>query len=221
MAKSKIIKDLANSEIDIFTALKRTKVLLQDLSNEEILKWINYEIEGYPFDSKLPNYRVVPGQLCGIYVKNHIKFIHKPIPLESSNSFFESVKIYPGIKTLMEMLQEGKTVTVAVLPELYDYISLVNNATDMTIHTAYVKACDLFIKNISKIVENKLLDILILLEKEFGNLDELDINVESKTEEDVYKVCYKIQLLIYNDDRVIIGNNNHIKSSTISSNIER
>ena len=38
MAKSKIIKDLANGAIDTQTALKRTKVLLQDLDNEEVLK---------------------------------------------------------------------------------------------------------------------------------------------------------------------------------------
>ena len=69
VAKSKIIKDLANDKVDLYTALKRTKVLLQDLNDEEILKWVNYEIEGYPDDVNLPDYRIVPGQLYGSYIK--------------------------------------------------------------------------------------------------------------------------------------------------------
>ena len=46
MAKSKIIKELANGSIDTQTALKRTKVLLQELDNDDVLRWINCEIEG-------------------------------------------------------------------------------------------------------------------------------------------------------------------------------
>ena len=42
MAKSQIIKDLANGTADIQTALKRTKVLLQELNNDKLLQWVNY-----------------------------------------------------------------------------------------------------------------------------------------------------------------------------------
>lgn len=48
MAKSKIIKDLANGEVDTITALKRAKVLVSDLENDGILRWLDYEISGYP-----------------------------------------------------------------------------------------------------------------------------------------------------------------------------
>ena len=34
MAKSKIIRDLANGEVDTITALKRAKVLVSDLNND-------------------------------------------------------------------------------------------------------------------------------------------------------------------------------------------
>ena len=50
MAKSKIIKDLANGVVDTQTALKRTKVLLQDLGDKDLLNWVSYEIGGYPDD---------------------------------------------------------------------------------------------------------------------------------------------------------------------------
>ena len=79
----------------------------------------------------------------------------------------------------------------------------------------------LLIINIFSKVTSKLLDILLLLEKEFGNLDELDIDVDNKTEEELEEICNKLQIIIYNDKRVTIGNNNRIKDSTIASNIEK
>ena len=57
MAKSKIIKDLANGEVDTITALKRAKVLVSDLENDGILRWRDYEISGYPEGVAIPSYR--------------------------------------------------------------------------------------------------------------------------------------------------------------------
>ena len=61
MAKSQIIKDLANGSIDTQTALKRTKVLLQEFDDERLLEGVNYEIEGYPDDVEVPEYRRISG----------------------------------------------------------------------------------------------------------------------------------------------------------------
>ena len=69
MAKSKIIKDLANGTIDTATALKRTKVLLSELNDSQLLHWVNCELTGYSDDEELPDYRVVYGQLMGSYFK--------------------------------------------------------------------------------------------------------------------------------------------------------
>ena len=69
MAKSQIIKDLENGTVDTETVLKRTKVLLQELDNEKLLEWINYEIEGYSSIDNMPEYRKVGRQLYGTYFK--------------------------------------------------------------------------------------------------------------------------------------------------------
>lgn len=57
MARSAIIKDLANSTVDTMTALKRAKVLFAELGNDDLLEWVSYEIAGYPADANLPDYR--------------------------------------------------------------------------------------------------------------------------------------------------------------------
>lgn len=111
MAKSQIIKDLANGTVDTQTALKRTKVLLQELENEELLQWINYEIEGYPSDVDVPKYREISGQLYGYYFKGsmaaHMTYNHVPIPLgnlpdEMKHEILTS-KITQGIEALKGM----------------------------------------------------------------------------------------------------------------------
>lgn len=73
--------------------------------------------------------------------------------------------------------------------------------------------------NIFSKIESILLDILFYLEKQFGNLDELDIDTDSKNEEELEEIVKHIQVIIYNDHSVSIGDDNRIKDSTISSEI--
>ena len=73
------------------------------------------------------------------------------------------------------------------------------------------------IQNIFSVIENMLLDILLLLEKEFGSLDELDIDVSCKTAEELQSISKEMHVLIYNDYSVKVGDNNKIKESSIAS----
>ncbi len=73
--------------------------------------------------------------------------------------------------------------------------------------------------NIFPKVENKLLDILRYLEKQFGNLDDLDIDLDSKSKDEVNEIKSHIYVIIYNDQSISIGDNNKIKNSTIVSKI--
>lgn len=116
MAKSRIIKELANGTIDTQTALKRTKVLLQDLGNDDILQWVNYEVEGYPSGEDVPEYRRLSGQLYGSYFKgsiaNHIKYTNVSLPLgnmpEDARTVLLTCHITQGVEALKGMIEENK-----------------------------------------------------------------------------------------------------------------
>lgn len=56
MAKSQIIKDLANGKFSLKTSLKRAKVLMSGLNDKRALTWINNELVGYSSSDKLPDY---------------------------------------------------------------------------------------------------------------------------------------------------------------------
>lgn len=232
MAKSQIIKDLANGVVDTQTALKRTKVLLQELDNDELLQWINYEIEGYPDGADIPEYREISGQLYGSYFKgsmaNHIKYTNVPLPLGNLPAEIKqdllSAKITQGIEALRGMVleserNEGRRLIKPIQAELYPLIAQANDDLGMMIVTASVELNMPKILNIFPKVESKLLDILSYLEKQFGNLDDLDIDTESKSSTELETIINHIYVMIYNDKSVTIGNNNKIKDSDIASAI--
>ena len=232
MAKSKIIKDLANGVVDTQTALKRTKVLLQDLGDKDLLNWVSYEIGGYPDDSDVPEYRVVSGQLYGSYFKgsmvSQMLYSNVPLPLgkipeELQHSFIWH-EIRTAIGALKETLDEDKDnlgFSVVIPADFYSAIAHYNNDPYMIITSASVKLNMPQIRNIFSQVESKLLDVLTYFEKKFGPLDELDFDVDRKTPEEMDEIINHLSLVIYNDNSVNIGDNNRIKESTIASKNEK
>ena len=62
-----------------------------------------------------------------------------------------------------------------------------------------------------------MLDVLLLLEKEFGNLDDLDIDLTSKSNDEIQNIASNIMILLYNDNSIVVGDNNRMKDTSISS----
>ncbi len=227
MAKSKIIKDLANSAVDIQTVLKRTKVLLQELEDETILEWVKYEIEGYPNDVEVPEYRKIGGQLVGTYIKgsmaSHMQYKNVSLPLgkmpEDQKEKILYSNLTQSIEALYDMAKSGEGICKQLPADIFPLIATYNNDPYMYIVGAEVKLNMSQVLSIFPKVESKLLDILCYLEKQFGNLDELDIDKESKTEAELEEIVQHIYVLIYNDNSVSIGNNNRIKDSNIVATV--
>lgn len=231
MAKSKIILDLANSSVDTMTALKRAKVLLLELGNDRLLEWVNCEIAGYSSDAEVPEYRVVQGALIGSYFKgsmaNHMKWHNVSLPLgkmpDEIKDRILNISFREGVDALKRLLQsanDDNQLGASLPAEFFPIIAKCNNDPYMNIISARVVIGTQFVQNILSVIENKLLDILMILEEEFGNLDSLDIDVTSKSEEELYEMSEKMIVVIYNDNRVTVGNGNRIKDSTIASSMK-
>ncbi len=47
MAKSRIIKELANNEISLEVAFNRLLIIASDIENEELINWATNELNGY------------------------------------------------------------------------------------------------------------------------------------------------------------------------------
>lgn len=228
MAKSKIIKDLANSTIDTLTALKRTKVLLSELQDDELLSWVNNEIVGYSDDAPLPSYRQCSGMLKGSYFKGsfaaHMTYNNVSLPLgkmpEDIKELLLKIEFRDGIDSLKELYESNKNqkgdLVKPVPADFYPMISKYNNDPYMIITSANVSFSAESINNIFSVIENKLLDILILLEKKFGSLDELDIDTSNLSTDQIKDIASQIRVIVYNDNSITIGDGNKIKDTSIS-----
>ena len=215
MAKSKIIKDLANSSVDTITALKRAKVLVSDLNNDKISKWLDYEISGYPEYATIPSYRKVQGNLIGSYFKgsmvSHMTWTNVSLPLGKMTDEFKEVllrvEFQEGVESLKKLAEKSQAVETQIskpIPaDLFSVIAACNNDPYMIITSARVVVGEHIISNIFSIVENKLLDMLIILEKEFGCLDELDIDTTAKSEKEIEAINNRILDLVFNDIQLV------------------
>lgn len=137
MARSQIIKDLANGTIDTMTALKRAKVLLSELGNEKLLNWVNYEIAGYPNGVPLPDYRVAHGNLVGSYIKGsmaaHITYTNVSLPLgkmpDDLKDLILKVEFHESSDALKQLLESsldgtgqlGKVIPADYFPHIAHY----------------------------------------------------------------------------------------------------
>lgn len=224
MSRSKIIVELANGTVDTITALKRVKILLHFLNKEDpALKWIKNEIEGYAETDDLPNYRKQRGQLMGSYfvgtAGSHLKASNRSLPTinipEDIRENMLKVSICDSVSIISE--RSVDPALVSNLPMEYNaLISKYSGNPFMAVTSAYVTVDMSKYKAIPRIVENKLLDILLSLEEKFDELDSYDIG-ENIDDTDRKEMSIIINNIIFNNDESItIGDDNKINNSSFS-----
>lgn len=222
MAKSIIIKDFAGGRVSVEIALKQLKVLLAEFDKPEMLKWVNAELQGYDDTDALPEYRVIVGNLVGNFLNYYTKCTHISIPLKSDApkelvEMCSQVRLYDSLSALRALTETdrefGRQINASLLPYVQQF-----SAISMTaLLNATVEFSQTQVKNVFSRVENAVLDVLLLLEKEFGNLDDLDIDLTSKSNDEIQNIASNIMILLYNDNSIVVGDNNRMKDTSISS----
>lgn len=220
MAKSKMLKDFAQNKIELESLLKQLKLLLVDLGKEELVDWINHEIEGYPANANLPEYREYPGILKGSFLNFYTQCKNVPIPLKSDSPEVvkeHTSKVYfrEGVSALKKLQTSNGKIHASIPGDLLPSIQSCSAVSMTYLMNADIEVSDTIPSSILSTIENKAMDILILLEKEFGCLDDLSIDISEKDENEIEKIANYITIII-NDNHVEIGDDNTIKNSTIS-----
>ena len=220
MAKSRIIKDLANGDADVFKALKRLKVLMSNLEESEVSSWINNELTGYPDPMSLPEYRVTHGSLVGTFFignqYNRMQYTKCPIPISKENEDIRDVilriPVTESVPSIKALISSGKELSRPIPPEFYHILQ--EGTTITSIVSASVLVSVTFFQEILAKVESILIDVLCTLEKQFGILDDLDIDF---TDDSVCKadIIHQLTQYIFVDNSTRIGDNNRINDSEI------
>jgi len=221
MARSQLLKDLVGGNVSLENVLLRLKVILSDLGNESILKWINGELQGYDNTSDLPKHRVLKGSPIGTYLVNQrFKYTDSPVPLESLLSLDEvesitTVNVTDSISTVQNILISEKRERFGnIVPTAFCHSISKRN---LQIAGMCIEVPSNQIEGIISYVKSKLVEIILELEKQFKNLDELDIKSQVDADSDKKEqVIYNIGQIIY-EGSIEIGDKNKIGRSIIGN----
>ena len=173
MSLLKDIQDaVVDSNSDLPTILRKCRILASRLKNTELKNWVQHELDGYPDESELPDYRKAKSQSKGHFsgpfgsgMKN------APIPSISIPEKFrhtiENLEIRQGISSLNELVEnsDGKDLHSSWS---HDLIPLVAGKIyeNMNLISAWREIPAALIIGILDTVRNRILNFVLEVEEE-------------------------------------------------------
>lgn len=218
MKRSKIIIELIKDEINVVQAMDILNLLLQDIKDKKINKWLDKEINGYDDADDIPDYRIVEADVNGTFIVgslyNGLKCTNQPIPIKPEvYDKFTKIKVTSGLKEIMQLsVAEKETdnhcLIMPINTLIAQDISVINGEVISANRTLSIYAYT----NILNKIKSKVLKILVELEKKYGNLDDyyIDFSNDKKGKEVIQNITN-----IITDNSVHIGNGNKIESSNV------
>lgn len=185
--ESKLIEQIIHSLIDdsqpINTALLKTKFLASRLENEELLTWVNNELEGYQHNDNVPDYRISPAIFEGDYIKGTVLFRNQPIPTQGLDDeirdYLHTWYFKQGISVLEDMTKRGDTYAYPFDATIVGVVG--RNWQSYSPHNRFIslqscrkKVTISGIHHILNTVRNKLLNFMLEIDKQFGNQAQID-----------------------------------------------
>lgn len=224
MAKSKIIIDLTSGQCSLPIALKRLYVILSDLGDKELHEWVKKELNGYDQNDAIPEYRTVRCVPTGSYETigygQIFSYKNRPLPMIDLNDDMKNKLTHENLRLSVEVLshalqeyKNGKTIGMPLPMETWH---IFQRGTNVTITGASLIIDESEIQRVLANVENKILDLLLFLEKKFGNLDELDMSVDDYEQSQLSEIAHDCKQIIFSNCSIQNFDNVKIKSKNMA-----
>lgn len=214
MSRSLILKEIISGEGNIETSLLQLKVILSSIKNKDIQTWIESELNGYKNVDDIPDYRVVHGVVkgsCTVY--NTVQYTNIAFPVRHLDDKIRknicSHYVGCGVAEILETSKLNKDLIVEIPNNFW---SLLEEGMNGNIYESYLYINSLSYKTILTNIRSKIVDILLVLEKEFGNLDDFYIDITQENN----NIINQIYNIMYNKS-ITIGDNNIITKSHLTS----
>ena len=221
MAKSKILKELASNQTSLDVVLSRLIIIASDIEDIKLQEWALNELNGYSKNENVPEYRQLQGELIYSGINGHLMVNKLHLDIGFLDKDFQEIVLQPfavsnGISLLLSGLENGEIFSkdmTFLSSQVYKNSKTITGAIQATnIALVFNKA---HIQNIISNVRTKLLQIFLELDKNYGNLDELDV---SQQIDDIDSVKQTIHQIIYQDNS--ITNSGEINLATGKSVLE-
>ena len=217
MAKSNILKELANNQICLEVALSRLMIIASDIQDEKLYKWAIAELNGYSHDDILPPYRMRrSGVVRYTGISGNFKVTNALLPTQfipdKINDELYDAKIYDGIKTISSFANSNQGIGV----DLSSLIGTVYANSGIQCTNLQLQHDPSLFKKVLDSIRTKLLAVFIELDKCLGNLDDLDVSIENAN---VAKLKQTIYNIIF-DNSIKIGDSNKIENTQMTGGNE-
>lgn len=201
MARSKIIIDLVRGNKSISESLQELLVITNELQNEDFNKWIKNELNGYSNIEELPEYRKnLPYQIVYSGINGSFHVENQPLP---RNAFGEHSKVIDDINFVRSsVLELENTGDKYMSKDLTMFAGDIYKKTGISCLRITMKFGNNLSYMILSNVKTRILESLLLLEHEFGSLDDLYIGKKEEIIDKINKTNEKINTKIFSDGKV-------------------
>lgn len=168
-----IEEEAVDSKSDVASLLRKCQILAYRLHNDSLKGWIHNELNGYPPQLEIPEYRVFPCQSVGSFYGMGRTMKNAPIPPmcvpEEIRDCLFTLRFNQGVGTLQELLtNDNGTVTV---PWPGDLVALLSQKVyqGMGMLDAHIECPSGSIVKVLETVRNRILDFVLALEEDSPN----------------------------------------------------
>lgn len=228
MAKSKLIKEIISDQISLTQAFDRLIVIAMELDDTNLLAWAKKEKNGYSSDDEIPEYRKISLRPIGTYqligggyIQTYKNQTLATIGVdddfkETISSHYETSSI-PTIESNISEIEKGNTIGIPIPPEMFYMFEEGTNAHLLNAVLAIDKNALVKIIDCTK---TKLIEILTLLEKNFGSLDSFDIDARDYDTDEMSTLKDALSNIIKDkpNTNIYIISNSKVKGSNIGEN---
>ena len=179
MIKSQLIKDITVNKISLEEGLQMLLIISSELNNKKLTNWIMREFNGYSEDLELPKYRKKIGSnlICS-GINGTFKVTNVTLPIHYLPKEYREIVSHPNVKTSIRGIEKMLDTGGIIGMDLTELAGDVYNKAGIQCYKIFQEYNKVSIEDIISNVKNRLIVILIDLEKEFGLLDNLDIDTD-------------------------------------------
>ncbi|WP_233875141.1 AbiTii domain-containing protein [Paraburkholderia adhaesiva] len=173
-----IISLLSDEKSSLASALLKTKVLMHLIGHKDIDGWLNSELNGYPSNGAVPEYRIVSAQLTGTvenmarrYTNVTLATLHLP---DEFRERFCKAHLGHSVAELQEFAtaKEG-SVGSAVPPEFYGILGQVYDNAYVTSARSLIGSTQ--IAGVLVEIRSRLLEFVLNLQDKIGDVPEAEL----------------------------------------------
>jgi hypothetical protein len=205
-----LIEELTDKSNHLTDILIKTKVLAYKLKNQELIKWIDSELNGYN-NGELPEYRKLTCQIIGNLSNGFHRASNYPIPLigldKNLRQGMQKVALTQSVSTLDDFVhrETGGKMIINIPPEMYGYLSKdLDNGFEIEYARREIDKAQV-IQTLTA-VKSKLLDFLLKLNDELGEQDDVKPFSQGKGKDKVASIFHSS---VFGDNAtIIVGDNN-------------